>query len=551
MPSKAHTRRASLALTARRIAAETGKVSAVRPSRFEALFMRRNEPVTQHEYALPKGAPLLSVTDEKGRILLANRTFVEVSGFAMDELTGKAHNIVRHPDVPAAVFADMWRTLQSGAPWTGIVKNRRKNGDHYWVQANVTPVLRDRRMLGYFSVRTEPSRTAVAEAERLYRRLNEGRSGLRVERGLVVRAGWLRWLSLNATAPVPLRLAAILGAALLPALLALGTGAAPWVGYGALALGALLSWGLAEQQLLGPLRRISRAARIAAGGQGGLQEEMRRVDELGMTLRAINQMSVNQATIIADVKSRIQTLNAASQEIAQGNMDLSGRTEQQASNLEETAASMEQMSAAVQATAEASLRASELAGQATQSAVRGGESFHAVTRKMEEIAESSRRIADILSVIDGIAFQTNILALNAAVEAARAGEQGRGFAVVASEVRTLAHRSAAAAKQIKDLIDDSVNSVQAGASAVAEAGSKIDDIVRQVRQVDELITGITSSIREQNQGLGQVNQAVSYSDQVTQQNAALVEQTAAAATSLSQQAEALRQAVTSFEFAGA
>jgi aerotaxis receptor len=518
----------------------------------EQAAMRKNEPVTQQEYILPEDATLLSVTDPKGRILLANSAFVEASGFTREQLLGKAHNIVRHPDMPQAAFADLWKTLKAGIPWTGLVKNRRANGDHYWVSANVTPVQRDGSIVGYVSVRTTPSRTQIAGAESLYGQINNGTTGLRIEQGVVVRGGWLRWLSVGRVAPVRLRMAAVLAMAVLPALallplLGLGAGQALGVSV-ALGVGALLSFALGEHQLCGPLQQVARQAQAAAGGQTRGAPELARTDAIGMLVRSINQMAVNQAAIISDVRARIEGLLAASSEIAQGNTDLSTRTEQQASNLEMTAASMEQMAAAVKATSEAATHANELAISASRAAIHGGEIVGQVTAKMEQIAEASRRISDIISVIDGIAFQTNILALNAAVEAARAGEQGRGFAVVASEVRMLAQRSAGAAKEIKELIGASAQSVEAGSSIVRNAESSMREIVRHVQQVASLIGEIATSVHQQDAGIGQVNQAVSHTDQVTQQNAALVEQTAAAASSLNQQTEELRMAVSSFEF---
>ena len=515
--------------------------------------MRRNEPVTQIEYPFPKGSTLLSVTDEKGRILLANRTFIEVSGFNRADLIGKAHNIVRHPDVPPEAFADMWRTLKAGLPWTGVVKNRRCNGDHYWVCANVTPVQRDGRILGYVSVRDEPTRQQIAAADALYREIREGRSAYTVDRGVVVRAGWLRWLSLGRTASTRTRLALSLGLAVLPAaaaagLLGLSAGGIATLA-GALGLGAALGFALGEHQILAPLRHVCKVACRAAGGLEHKEPELNRTDDIGMMVRAINQMGSNQAAVIGHIKSGIDGLYHATQEIAEGNMDLSRRTEEQAANLEKTSSSMEQMSSSVQNSSHASHRATDLARDATLSAQRGGEVVHQVTARMEEIAASSTRISDIISVIDGIAFQTNILALNAAVEAARAGEQGRGFAVVASEVRTLAQRSAEAAKEIKELIDQSVSSIQAGSAAVSGAGSTMDQIVQQVQQVASLIEEIAIAINEQNAGIKQINVSVTHTDQVTQQNAALVEQTAAAASSLKEQTDELRGAIASFEFA--
>jgi len=517
--------------------------------------MRNNQPVTRDEHPFPRGQTLMSVTDDKGRIQLANDAFVELSGFTREQLLGQAHNIVRHPDIPPCVFADMWRTLQDGIPWTGIVKNRRADGDYYWVRANVTPVMRDGRILGYVSVRTEAGREEIASADALYRRMRDGAGGIGLHRGVLVRTGWLRWLSLGRTASTRTRLLAAVALGVLPAALAalvldLSAGATA-VLLGALAAGAIAATLAAEAQIGGPLARIARLARLAAGGQAAVAAEMHRTDDLGQMLRAINQMSVNQKTLIDDVFAQADGVHMASREIAQGNLDLSSRTEQQASNLEQTAASMEQMAASVQTTAATARQANDLAAQASQAALNGGAVVGRVTAQMEEISASSRKIAEIISVIDGIAFQTNILALNAAVEAARAGEQGRGFAVVAGEVRSLAQRSATAAREIKALIGTSVQSVEAGSLSVRSAEDSMQEIVRQVQQVAVLIGEIATSVQQQGTGISQVNDAVTDMDKVTQQNAALVEQTAAAAATLTDQADRLTEAVSTFRFAHA
>ena len=262
---------------------------------------------------------------------------------------------------------------------------------------------------------------------------------------------------------------------------------------------------------------------------------------------SLEAMRVKMAQVVGDVRAGVDSVRTASGEIAVGNQDLSSRTEQQASSLQQTAASMEQMTGSVRQNAEVARQASVIAANASQVAEKGGSVVGQVVATMDEITASSRRIADIIGVIDGIAFQTNILALNAAVEAARAGEQGRGFAVVAGEVRNLAQRSAQAAKEIKALIGSSVDRVDAGAVLVTEAGATIREVVGQVQRVNQLIAEITHATGEQSSGLSQVNEAVSQLDRATQQNAALVEQSAAAAQSLQDQAQALAQAVRVFK----
>jgi methyl-accepting chemotaxis protein len=273
-------------------------------------------------------------------------------------------------------------------------------------------------------------------------------------------------------------------------------------------------------------------------------------DELGVLLRSLDKMTGNLRRMVLAVRTGTESIATASSQIAQGNGDLSSRTEQQAASLQETAASMQQMSSAVSHAADNARAASELSGEASKVAAQGGTAVSQVVQTMEGIQAASRKISDIISVIDGIAFQTNILALNAAVEAARAGEQGRGFAVVAGEVRNLAQRSAQAAKEIKSLITESVEKIDTGTSQAAATGTTMQDVVVHVRRVTELIRDITASSSEQSEGIGQINAAVSQLDQTTQQNAALVEQTSAAAESLAQQAAALAQAVGAFRIDG-
>jgi len=269
-------------------------------------------------------------------------------------------------------------------------------------------------------------------------------------------------------------------------------------------------------------------------------------DEVSAFVRALGDMQHSLRDIVGQVRASADSISVASAEVATGNLDLSQRTEHTASNLQQTAASLQELTGNVRHSADSAAQATQLASSASQVAERGGQVVAQVVRTMDEINTSSRKIADITGVIDGIAFQTNILALNAAVEAARAGEQGRGFAVVAGEVRTLAQRSAEAAKEIKSLIGTSVDRVENGARQVQEAGSTMTEIVGSVKRVNDIIGEITAASSEQSQGIGQVNSAVNQLDQMTQQNAALVEESAAAAESLKDQAHKLMQVVATF-----
>jgi methyl-accepting chemotaxis protein len=295
------------------------------------------------------------------------------------------------------------------------------------------------------------------------------------------------------------------------------------------------------------LRSASDVAGKLADGDLAARFAITSRDELGDLAQSLERMREAFAKMIGDIRTTSDSVSVASSQIAQGNSDLSARTEQQAGNLQQTAASMEQLSATVKNNAHTARQANQLAASASEVAARGGQAVGQVVSTMTEIQASSRKIAEIIGVIDGIAFQTNILALNAAVEAARAGEQGRGFAVVAGEVRNLAQRSAQAAREIKQLISDSVEKVDSGSRQVTEAGQTMRDIVDQVKRVADLIGEITSATLEQDSGIGQINAAVTQLDQMTQQNAALVEQSAAAAESLKQQAARLAQAIAIFK----
>ena len=323
---------------------------------------------------------------------------------------------------------------------------------------------------------------------------------------------------------------------------------------------AMLGWGISAvllllgvvmarwlvQTITRPLQDAVNAAQAIGDGQLNIKVQTDRQDEFGQLLQALSVMTGKLRAVIGEVREGVDAVSSAAGQIASGNQDLSTRTEQTAANLQQTAASVEQMNASVVQAADTSRQANQLAVTAVQAAERGGDVVQQVVHSMTQINSASRKISDIIGVIDGIAFQTNILALNAAVEAARAGEQGRGFAVVAGEVRTLAQRSAEAAKEIKSLIEASVSTVDTGSAQVQQAGSSMEEIVSSVRRVTDLIGELTASAHEQSEGFGQINSAVSNLDQMTQQNASLVEESSAAAAAMSEQAQRLMQAVKVF-----
>jgi methyl-accepting chemotaxis protein len=310
--------------------------------------------------------------------------------------------------------------------------------------------------------------------------------------------------------------------------------------------GAISAW-LITLSIVNPLRSALRVASTVASGDLSTTFRTYGADEAGDLMRALQSMNGALAKLVAEVQEGTRAIAGASNEIASGNLDLSARTEQQASALEETASSMEELTSTVRQNADNANQANQLAQAASDVAIRGGSIVGQVVETMDSIDASSRKIVDIIAVIDGIAFQTNILALNAAVEAARAGEQGRGFAVVAAEVRNLAQRSAGAAKEIKTLIGDSVDQVNVGTRLVQQAGATMNEVVDSVARVTDIMAEITMASREQSVGIDQVNEAIAQMDQVTQQNAALVEEAAAAASNMQEQTARLAEVAGRFK----
>ncbi|ATG90228.1 methyl-accepting chemotaxis protein [Methylomonas koyamae] len=715
--------------------------------------MKLNHPVTDREVLMKPGTILVTRTNLKGVITYANDAFIEISGFSKDELIGSNHNVVRHPDMPSAAFADLWMCLKNGKPWTAPVKNRTKSGDYYWVEANVTPVFKNGKVQEYLSVRYAPSREQIAQAESLYEKLNANKASMR-PKGLVAaikkiseigfwkkvaiiylifllptlssiydhyaeqkylemslflglatfasvmgymlinsvmnafekaigicyrmadeqfrnsidldrgdeigdfyRALYGMQVKLNSDLAFSKQVASeamrikqaldnvqscvmvanndldiiymnktvsemfqnaqqdirkqlpkfdasnLLGAnidqfhknpghqrqllanlnATFSSALVIGDRhmnivANPVRNDENERIGVVVEWldrtheVKIEQEIAGIVEAVKAgelSSRIELADKRGFFEKLSEgINELtdvienvfrdiGSTMQSMaagdltNRITSEYEGVYLNCKNDINAtidklneifgqvsesahfINNSSQEIASGNNNLSQRAEQQAANLEQTAASMEELTSTVKNNADNAQQANLVANNAKELAEKGGNVVKAAVSAMQEINESSNKIADIIGVIDEIAFQTNLLALNASVEAARAGEQGRGFSVVATEVRNLAQRSATAARESKELIQNSVQKVRAGTEFVNETGKALTEIVAGVKKVGDIVAQIADASVEQSAGIGQVNQAVAQMDEITQQNAALAEEASAASISMS------------------
>lgn len=523
--------------------------------------MQINSPVTQNEVPFPAGSMLVSTTDTRGIVTYCNDAFVQLSGFSREELLGQPHNVIRHPDMPAEAFRDLWDTLKKKQLWVGVLKNRCKSGDHYWVQASVTPIVEGSDVVGYRSVRMEASREQIRNAEALYAMLRDeqkrGRAVHRLEAGALVRDDLTGAID-RLVHPTMKRQTYILtiGLAMLGMVVggALDGGVAgvTWLRF---ALGIAACFGLgvvAEYRMrfmfVYPLRRL--LAFVSRMAMGDLTQTLRNswkpTGVVGKLELTVNQVGLNTRAIVGDARDQMSKMKAATQIVNEGSQNLSARTESQAASLEQSAASMEQISNSVQQTSDAARKATAQAVEASQITEDSGNAVQAMTRTMQTIMESSRRIGEITQVIDGISFQTNILALNAAVEAARAGEHGRGFAVVAGEVRSLAGRAAVAAKEIAALIVDSTQKVEAGSKLTEAARDKMQQAVQAARGVSTLIGEINVATAEQSAGVVQIRQALGHIESLTQQNTSLVNHLAASADSLGERAQAVTETVGMF-----
>lgn len=519
--------------------------------------MRKNFPITNIETRVRADQYLISKTDRTGIITYANPAFIDISGYTHEELIGQPHNLIRHPDMPQAAFKDLWDTLRAGRTWMGLVKNRRKDGGFYWVLANVTPLTEHGTITGYASVRIKATRAQIARAESLYRGLNEGTlTGYALREGELVPVGWRRLLRI---ARMPFRTGLRQHMMYLTLLAAGTTALAAWFaatggipeGYRGAVL-AVLAAGVAAvfgygwvitRHAIRPLRGVADIARQIAAGN--LQARVA-TDEPGESGKLYFYMEMMRRSLIGiahDVQSSVSATTRTAQALSLDNRNLSARTEDQHASLQGTATSMEALTATVRRNADNAALANRLSDDSMRIARRGGEVVGSVVHSMGRIHESSRKIGDIVTLIESIAFQTNILALNAAVEAARAGAAGRGFAVVAAEVRSLAQKSAQAAKEIKGLIDESVARMQDGAEEAERAGGTMREIVEAVARVTQLVSEISAASAEQTGGLEQISQAITHLDGTTRENTRFGDNLGSNIHALTTEAEALRRAI--------
>ncbi|PIF39475.1 methyl-accepting chemotaxis sensory transducer with Pas/Pac sensor [Delftia sp. 60] len=523
--------------------------------------MRRNVYVTQREYPLSEGETLLSVTDLKGRIVYANDAFIRVSGFEAAELYGKAHSIVRHPDMPAAAFADMWSTIQRGLPWSALVKNRRKNGDHYWVRANASPIRHAGAVVGYLSVRTRPEPREVQQHAALYEQINAGGRSLGLHRGFPVGRGAVgalqRWWRFR---PLAWRVQAVvaglwlLGSAGLWSSV-LQASAVPlaqvWPAWLIWSLACVAAGQWLRSRLLMPLAALRGQAQAVASGQQTDARFLQRTDEIGAIGSAVRQTGLNLVSLVGDIQGKSDQVRRCALAVQQGSTELSDRTEAAAASLEQSAQAMQALASAIE---RSSAQAGEAAARARHGVDMAGQSSRMVVQLdqgMRGVAQTSDQVGQISSLIDGIAFQTNLLALNAAVEAARAGEHGKGFAVVADEVRGLSQRSAHAARQIKALIEASQQQVAQSCAMAREVGEAMLAVQADMREQLVLAEGMQAASQAQAGGVQQVQAAVQQLEQMTQHNAALARDTIGHAQLLAGQAQALEAAASVFHGNGA
>ena len=495
--------------------------------------MKINQPVTQREVPMKDGTILVSKTDLKGRITFCNDEFVQISGFSERELIGASHNIVRHPDMPPAAFADLWDTLKRGEPWYGLVKNRARNGDHYWVYANVTPIVENGKVTGYMSVRTKPAARQIEDAEKQYRRLwEQQKQNDRTPAGQPSRA----------TGDKP-GLRGRFAEPLLPAIfLQLGAllsflGDAPMAATTALMLLAPAAAMLMQQ------RERRRARRYHERISTTLDDLMEgrffnwitpgEDGDLGRIMRQLRMIQIKLGFDVVDANETVlKLLNLVTR------LDnLAQRFQDSAASMEESAANITEINSLVKNNSDNAIDANRMASHAVTQVEKSRDALDRAVEAMTTIDNSTTKIADIIGVIDEIAFKTNLLALNAAVEAAHAGDQGKGFAVVADEVRTLSQLTTSAASEVKQLIQDNIAKVKDGAEMIGLSSDALRDVVAEVENVSQLISEISVSGKEQAIGIEMLSDNIQTINDTLQHSSHMIHEASAQSEQIGERAE--------------